>query len=113
MTRRRGLTLVEVVIAILVFAIGGLGLAASSAAVAKQISSSTLRARAASIARSRSETAQGSQCGSLASGEARTAGVYSVWNIAGGATVTLEQRLERSDARGIHGDRFLSAVACD
>ena len=52
---RRGLTLVEVMIAILVFAIGALGLAATSAAILRQMASSAQRSRAAHLAASLDE----------------------------------------------------------
>jgi prepilin-type N-terminal cleavage/methylation domain-containing protein len=110
MPDRRGFSLVEVVIAMLVFAVGGLGLAASAAAIAKQIAASGLRADAATIARSRSETAHGATCGSFSSGEALVSGVRAVWTIDGS---TLEQHLDRSDAFGSHSDRFISALPCN
>ena len=110
MSHRRGFSLVEVVIAMLVFAVGGLGLAASAAAIAKQVAASGLRADAATIARSRSEAAHGASCGSFSSGEAVTAGISSVWSVDGS---TLEQHLDRADAFGSHTDRFISAVPCD
>ena len=53
--RRRGLTLVEVMIAILVFAIGALGLAATSAAILRQMASSAKRSRAAHLSASLDE----------------------------------------------------------
>ena len=110
MPDRRGFSLVEVVIAMLVFAVGGLGLAASAAAIAKQIAASGLRADAATIARSRSEAAHGAPCGSFPGGEEVIAGVRSVWSVDGS---TLDQHLDRSDAFGSHADRFISAVPCD
>lgn len=57
-SRRRGLTLVEVMIAILVFAIGALGLAATSAAILRQMASSAQRSRAAHAAVSLDEKRQ-------------------------------------------------------
>ena len=45
--RRRGLTLVEVIIAILLFAIGALGLAATSAMILRQMAVSARRSRVA------------------------------------------------------------------
>ncbi|HUR00581.1 MAG TPA: prepilin-type N-terminal cleavage/methylation domain-containing protein [Gemmatimonadaceae bacterium] len=52
---RRGLTLIEVMIAILIFAIGALGLAATSAVILRQMASSAQRSRAAHLSASLSE----------------------------------------------------------
>ena len=109
MRNRNGLTLVEVVIAILVFAVGGLGLAASAATIARQISTSTVRARAVSIARERGEVAAGSACGAVAGGTASAPAIRSTWTASG---ATLDQRIERTDSRGVFTDRFLSALPC-
>jgi Tfp pilus assembly protein PilV len=97
----------------LVFSVGGLGLAASAAAIAKQIAAADMRSNAALTARSRAEIASASPCDYLADGEATTAGVRSVWTFGGDHLVTLDQRIERSDAFGIHRDRFLSVVPCE
>lgn len=110
---RAGLTLIEVIIAILVFAVGGLGLAAGSAIVARQVGLSTLRSNAVTIARSRAERASATGCGSLASGEELRLGIRSVWSVTGGTTLTLDQRLARQSAAGMQQDRFLSAVPCE
>lgn len=110
---RNGLTLIEVIVAMLVFAVGGLGLAAGSAIVVRQIGLSTLRSNALTIARSRAERASASGCGSLSAGEDRILGIRSVWTVAGGSALTLDQSLERQSALGMHSDRFLSAVPCD
>lgn len=111
--RRTGLTLIEVIVAMLVFAIGGLGLAAGSAIVVKQIGMSTLRSNSLTIARSRAEQAIASGCGSIAGGAERKLGVRSVWTVTGGSAATLEQTLERQSALGMQSDRFISAVPCD
>ncbi len=97
----------------LVFAIGGLGLAAGSAIVARQVGLNTLRSNAVTIARSRAERASAAGCGSVSDGEERSLGIRSVWSVSGGATLTLDQRLERQSAVGMHQDRFLSAVPCE
>ncbi len=110
---RNGLTLIEVIVAMLVFAIGGLGLAAGSAIVVKQIGLSTLRSNAMTTAQSRAERAIASGCGTLTGGEERKLGIRSVWTVSGGAAATLEQTMERKSALGMHSDRFLSAVPCD
>jgi|SRR5688572_15259760 len=110
---RNGLTLIEVIVAMLVFAIGGLGLAAGSAIVVKQIGMSTLRSNAVTIAKSRAERATAEGCGSIAAGEERRLGVRSTWSVSSGSVVTLDQTLERQTALGMHSDRFLSSVPCD
>jgi len=111
--RRAGLTLIEVVIAILVFAVGGLGLAASSAALARQMSGSVLRARAAAIAATRAEEMHAAGCSGSSNGDERILGVRSLWEIASAGAATLEQTLERNDGYGLHSDRFLSAASCE
>jgi len=113
MPKRRGLTVIEVIVAMLIFSIGALGLAAGSAAVARQISSNNLRVRAASAARSRAELAHALPCGSLSSGNERNAGIHSTWEVAQSGALTLDQQVERTDATGRHSDRFLSAAPCE
>jgi len=112
-SHRVGLTLIEVVVSILIFAIGALGLAASSASITRQISSSTLRARGAQTARERAEISNAGGCSNLASGETSRRGVHSEWTVAHGSIATLDHRIRRTDAYGLHSDRFLSAVPCD
>lgn len=110
---RTGLTLVEVIVGMLVFTIGALGLAAGSAVVARQIASTTLGANAMAIARSRAERASAQGCSASTSGEERRLGVRSVWRASGGPVVTLDQTLEWLTQSGVRSDRFLSSVPCD
>ena|SRR5687768_6935365 len=111
MRNRRGFTLIEVVIAIFVFSIGGLGLAASAATVAKQLSATTRRSDAAASARMRAEKALSGECDPAP--DDGTPGIRSVVTLSGSPVRTLEQRLERWDAFGIHRDRFISAADCE
>jgi len=113
MQTRNGLTLIEIVLALLVFSAGGLGLAASAATIARQISASSMRSDAAFIARTRAEQARSSPCADLADGEARLKGIHSTWTTSGIDGSTLDQRLERHDPFGSHSDRFLSIVSCE
>ena len=110
---RAGLTLVEIVVAILVFSVGALGLAAATAAITQQMTSSLLRSRAAGIARSRDETAHASGCASVSGGAEAQQGVNSTWSVSPGSVVTLDQNIERSARTGSRSDRFLSAIPCD
>lgn len=111
-TRRDGLTLVEILIAMLVFAIGALGLAASSASLARQMSWNADRSRASTLARTRIEKTTASRCAS-ASGSDRSGTVMSDWIAADeGSDVTLQQTVIRLDSRAPHVDVFRAASSC-
>lgn len=112
MRKQQGFTLVEVVIATVVFTIGGLGLAATSASIARLIAANTLRSNAAEIARARAETAHAAGCAVSISGEARESGIHSIWSATGSGVGSLHQALLRTDAFGRHSDSFISAIPC-
>ena len=112
--RRKGLTLIEVVVAMLLFTAGALALAGSAAAIARQFAASERRARAVTVARSRAELTHSKPCDALSSGSEEVFGIASVWSIGNTrATARIEQVVTRLDSRGIFRDRFFSAVACD
>jgi len=75
----RGFTLVEVMVAIVVMAVGVLGLAGSAAVMTRQLSSGSRMARATVIARSRVEQLTAQDCTKLASGSAISSGVSEQW----------------------------------
>lgn len=110
---RAGFTLVEVTLATLLFTIGALGLVATASAIAKQLGASSLRSQSALIARSRAENATTSSCVVPGSGVEETSAIRSEWTISGNPVATLHQQLHRSDAFGLHRDRFISAAPCD
>lgn len=109
---RRGLTLVEVIVAMLVFSIGALGLAAGSAVIIRQMTASQARMHSASFARSRAEQFVASSCAKASGGEEKKQGVRSLWRVTQGAAVTLDQQMERTAADRIRTDRYLSAIPC-
>src|SRR5215212_5977196 len=92
---RHGLTLIEVIVAILLFSVGGLGMAAASAAISKQMTLSLLRSRAASIARTRDEEAHAAGCSGISSGNETKQGITSRWVVSHGVTVSIDQEIER------------------
>ncbi len=109
-TRNRpGLTLIEVIVALLVFSIGGLGLAAGSAAILSQMVRTNLRSHSAASARARDESFHGSTCGAIADGSLTSAGLRSVWRVAPGIVTTLDQTV----TRGTAVDTYLSATQCE
>src|SRR5512140_868390 len=110
---RRGLSLIEVLIAIILFAVGALGLAATSGSIARQLVSSDQRSRAAARARSRDESAHATACTS-SSGSERSLGIDATWTIQkAGSRALIDQRLERRDSKGLHIEAFRSGAPCD
>jgi Tfp pilus assembly protein PilV len=95
-----GYTLVEVVVAILVFTVGALALAASSAVVVKNMEANALRERASRIAASRIELLE-SECANAASGVEVIEGVQSQWAIArGGEALSILESTRYEAPRG-------------
>ena len=113
MSKRTGLTLIEVIVAMLLFSTGALALAAGSAAITRQMTLSLLRSRSASFARVRDEIAHASGCSGITSGSETKQGIRAAWTVSGGSAVTLDQTLERRGIGGLRTDRFLSTIPCD
>jgi len=109
---RHGLTLIEVIVAMLLFSVGALGMAAASAAITRQMTISLLRSRAAATARTRDEEAHATGCAGIASGSETRQGITSTWTVLQGMTASIDQRIERRGLDGQRTDHFLSAVPC-
>jgi prepilin-type N-terminal cleavage/methylation domain-containing protein len=110
---RFGLTLIEVIVAMLLFSTGALALAAGSAAITRQMTVSLLRSRASAYARTREETAHATGCAGISSGSETRDGIRATWTVSTGTSVTLDQFLERRTIISQQTDRFLSAIPCD
>jgi prepilin-type N-terminal cleavage/methylation domain-containing protein len=111
-TKRHGLTLVEILIAMLVFAIGALGLAVSSASLARQVAWNADRYRASSLARTRMELIDASPCAS-GFGSDRSGTVTTDWlATVGGTHVTIDQTVTRRDSRATHVDLLRAGSPC-
>jgi prepilin-type N-terminal cleavage/methylation domain-containing protein len=76
-----GYTLVEILVALLIFTVGALALAASSARVAQALAMNAIRERAGRVASSRIEVIK-SQCGIAASGRETVQQIESAWAVA-------------------------------
>ena len=109
---RDGLTLIEVIVAMLLFSVGALGMAAASAAITRQMTISLLRSRAATTARTRDEEAHAIGCAGIAGGSETKQGITSTWTVSHGATAVIDQSLERRGIGSQKTDRFISAVPC-
>ena len=90
-TRRRqaraGFTLVELMVAILVMAVGVLGLAGTAVAVARLTGGATQQTIAANVAATRFEQLRSSPCASIKTGSATTRGVSEKWVVTSVGTV--------------------------
>jgi type IV pilus assembly protein PilV len=88
MTARRGFTIPELVVAMLILTVGLLGLASTSAFVARQINGGNRMAVGASVAQARFDSLTSLSCQSLvgenfavARGTSTTRGIYESWAI--------------------------------
>ena len=86
MTKRRpnsrGFTVVEVLVAIVIMAIGVLGLAGTATNVSRLIGGGAEQTIAANIALSRFEQLRSTACASMAAGTATTRGMTEHWTVA-------------------------------
>ena len=93
---RRGFTIVELVVAIMILAIGILGLAGSSAVITRQLGRGNLQTIASTVAQSRFDSLTSVGCATLApvsgisqTGTANTRGVTERWVVSDGNDVKL------------------------
>jgi type IV pilus assembly protein PilV len=111
-TPPHGLTLIEILIAMLVFAIGALGLAASSASLARQLAWNADRYRASALARKRIELISASAC-ETGLGSDRSGTVTTDWLAAVDSShVAIDQTVTRLDSRGAHIDVLHAGAPC-
>ncbi len=112
--RRPAFTLIEVVIAIVLFSIGAIALVGSAAAMTRQMAVSGRRSRAATIARSRAEDSHSRPCSALSGGSEQLQGIRSEWEIIAGANAAeVAQRVEYGSALGDHAERYRTATSCE
>ena len=79
--RRRGFTLVELMVALMVFVVGVLAVTGSSAVVMSMVGGSQRRTIAAAVAESRFEHLRALPCSAHADGYAETRGVRELWTV--------------------------------
>ena len=82
---RRGFTLVELIVAIVILSVGVLGLASTAAVVTRQIGGGAQQARAAAMAQARFESLRGMSCVDYGTkpftGEDELDGFREVWSV--------------------------------
>jgi Tfp pilus assembly protein PilV len=100
------------VVALLVFTVGALALAASSAIIANNMEANALRERAARIAASRIELLK-SECASAVSGAEVLQGIESQWSVArAGEAVSILESTRYVSARSSSSDRYQALAWC-
>jgi len=88
LSQRRGFTLVETIFAIFIFAVGALGLAATTGVVVRVLAEARLRERATRIAANKLETVRSLSCGMARSGSELVQGVQSSWTVSASTPLT-------------------------
>jgi type IV pilus assembly protein PilV len=110
---RRGFTLVELIIAIVILVVGVLGLASTAAVVMKQITASSMQTRAAMMADSRLEQLRSVPCAQMAAGTATVNGVTETWRVTVNArTATLVDVVTWAERRVTRSVTFTSERPC-
>jgi type II secretory pathway component PulJ len=113
MRRHVGYTLIELVIALLVFTVGGLGLVATSAVIGGELSANARRERAARIAATRLEVLA-AECRGAIEGSETIGGIRSEWSLsfADSSRVALLESVSYQTRRGGRTDVYRSIMPC-
>lgn len=109
----RGYTLIEIVVAIFVFAVGALALAASSAFISRELVLNGRRERAARLASSRLEQIR-AECPAARSGSERYGDILSIWSVdrdSSGVLTALES-VSYPASHGARTDTYRALIAC-
>jgi prepilin-type N-terminal cleavage/methylation domain-containing protein len=108
-----GYTLLEVIVALLVFTVGALSLAASSALVAQTLAMNSLRERGERIALSRIAIIK-SQCAIAASGRETVREIESAWSVArpDALRVIAIESVSYMSPRGARTETYRTAIWC-
>jgi Tfp pilus assembly protein PilV len=108
-----GYTLIETVIAVLVFSVGGLALTSTAALLGRQLKVDNLRERAGRVAVSRIESLRAS-CAGAGSGSELVDGVRSEWSVttAGASRLALLESVTYAGWKGVRTDTYRALVEC-
>ena len=111
--RRAGYTLIELIVAILVFSVGGLGLVATSAVIGRELSANAARERAGRIAATRLENLA-AQCRAATAGRETITGIRSEWSVGfpDSSRVSLVESVTYPGRRGGRTDIYRAVLPC-
>ena len=110
---RAGYTLIELVVALLVFSVGGLGLVATSAVIGRELSANAVRERAGRIAATRLEILA-AECGVATGGRETIGGIRSEWSVSfpDSSRVSLVESVTYPTRRGGRTDTYRAVLPC-
>jgi prepilin-type N-terminal cleavage/methylation domain-containing protein len=109
---RAGFSLVEVVAAIVILSFGVLGLASSSAFIAKQMTGGATHVRGAMAAQSRMELLRSQPCGTLSSGTETILNIQERWEVTAGQNGTRIINVWIMLPRRTTAEQYTSISAC-
>lgn len=111
--RRAGYTLIELIVALLVFTVGVLGLVATSAVIGRELGANAVRERAGRIAATRLEVLAAQCRGATAGGETIT-GIRSEWSVdpSDSSRVSLIESVTYPTRRGGRTDIYRAVLPC-
>ena len=109
----RGYTLIETILAVLLFTLGGLALASTSGVICRELNANGLRERAARIAASRLEII-GAECRASSSGRASLQQVESNWSVSfpNPSRVSLVESVSYGTWKGQRTDFYRAILPC-
>jgi prepilin-type N-terminal cleavage/methylation domain-containing protein len=112
-SRTRGYTLIEVVVALLLFTVGGLAVVATSAVVGRELGANAVRERAGRVAETRLELLRAA-CRGATAGRARLGQIESAWTVGfpDSNSVSLVESITYPTRRGGRTDSYQALVRC-
>ena len=109
---RRGYTLIEIIVAVLVFTVGGLALASAGAVIIRAMALNGRRENATRLATSRLEQLR-STCDSAPNGADSARGVRLRWNVVDKSpSVRVVATVTYPTPSGVHTETFHASFAC-
>jgi hypothetical protein len=109
---KAGCTVVELLVAIMVFAVGALSLAGSSAVVLRQLHSAHTRSTAASVVSSRIALIASAPCGNNSNGVVSHSGLSESWSAEPSGPSAVLARVQVTFLRGGQSQHFESIASC-
>jgi prepilin-type N-terminal cleavage/methylation domain-containing protein len=110
---RQGYTLIEIIVALVVFTTGALGLAAGSAIVTRELGTNGVRAAAARLAKNRQEQVR-STCRTARSGSETLGRLRSSWTVSpiDSSHISLVGTVSYETRRGTRTDSYALTAWC-